>query len=718
MNLTRVLNNALPELPARVLSERLPKAPPDAVFKEHIEEGQPVVRVFVPSDQLQYRFTPQNWALIQLFDGKRSYEEIAKLYSSQSGTEYSEEEVRDFADSIEAIKFWYKTPREKNIQLMQLSAEERRKLLRSRKSKFGDLSEITFPAVNPDKFLTWLHSWTSFVYTWWFSLLTIVAFSFTAWISITHWSEIGRDTLEFFTFTDKSWEDFFVFYFLAVVTLCWHELGHAHACKHYGGRVHAMGFLLIYLTPAFYTDISEGLVTGTRVERFIMTLAGAHAELLICAVATPIWWGTPPGTSVHNAAYLLMLMTGIAGVMLNWNPLMKLDGYYMLCEVVGITELKEESTAYVSALIKRHIWGLPVEVPYVRKSRRTGFAIYALLSGAYSYIVLYIAARFVGNVFRNFNPEWSFIPEIGTAFLIFKSRLRALVNFMKFVYLDKKDRIRAMLHSWQGSALAITILLLFILPIWHDNATGRFVLEPAEKAVVRTVVPGKIMEVFAKEGLEVSAGSPLLLLRNLPLQSKVSESEADNSVASMRVNAASLRYANLGTAMAERKSLLQQTQQLEAEASALELTSPISGVVLTARLGDRVGEYVQEGTELAEIADVRNIRARIYVSDHDMGKVRMGSTARLQVEGLAKTLDARVVSIAPVSSEIAPELAEKSKYTGLNPLNFYVVDLLIPNPGMTLKPGMVGHASIHGQRRSLAGLLWQETIRFFGRKVW
>ena len=82
MNLTRVLNNALPELPARVFLNDSEGCHPDAVFKEHIEEGQPVVRVFVPSDQLQYRFTPQNWALIQLFDGKRSYEEIAKLYSS------------------------------------------------------------------------------------------------------------------------------------------------------------------------------------------------------------------------------------------------------------------------------------------------------------------------------------------------------------------------------------------------------------------------------------------------------------------------------------------------------------------------------------------------------------------------------------------------------------------------------------------------------------
>lgn len=449
-----------------------------------------------------------------------------------------------------------------------------------------------------------------------------------------------------------------------------------------------------------------------------MTLAGAHAEFLICAVATPIWWGTPPGTSIHNTAYLLMLMTGIAGVMLNWNPLMKLDGYYMLCDVVGIPELKEDSTAYVSAWVKRHIWGLPVEVPYVPKFRRLGFAVYALLSGAYSYLVLFVAARFVGNVFRNFNPEWSFIPEIGTAFLIFKSRLRTLVNFMKFVYLDKKDRVHAMFRSWQAAGLAIIFLALFVLPVWHETATGRFVLEPATRVIVRAMVPGKITDVFVREGMELSAGSPLLLLSNQRLQSRVGESNADFSVASARVNSASLHYANVGAAKAERDSLLQQSKQLESQASALELISPISGTLLTARLSDRVGSYVPEGTELAEIADLTNMRARIYISDHDMGKFSVGAAARLQVVGQPKTLDARVVSIAPISSEIAPELAEKSKYVGLNPLNFYVVDLLLSNRGSSLKPGMVGFARIYGRRRSSAGLLWTEIIRFFGRKIW
>jgi hypothetical protein len=56
MNLTRVLDVALPDLPARTISERPPQIPPDVVFKEHIEEGKPIVRALVPNQDAMYRF--------------------------------------------------------------------------------------------------------------------------------------------------------------------------------------------------------------------------------------------------------------------------------------------------------------------------------------------------------------------------------------------------------------------------------------------------------------------------------------------------------------------------------------------------------------------------------------------------------------------------------------------------------------------------------------
>jgi putative peptide zinc metalloprotease protein len=717
MNLTRALNVALPEIPARTLAQRYPRLDPGHTFREHIEDGQPVVRVYIPSVEGMYKLPPQNWALIQLFDGKRSYEEIAELYSRQCGHQYGAEEIREFASHLEAAGFWYKTPQEKNILLLQQTTEGRREKVKVW-SKFADLSLIVFPAFNPDRFLTWLYGHTRFIYTAWFTTLTLLAFALTTGISITHWSEIGRDTLQFYNFADKTWVDLPILYSLGMFVVAVHEFAHAHACKHYGARVPAMGFALVFLTPAFYTDTTEGAVLGSRYQRLIISLAGIWSELMICSIVTPIWWGTPPDTPIHNAAYFLMMLTGMASLLINWNPLMKLDGYHMLCEIIGIADLKETSTEYVAAWVKRHIWKLPVEVPYVPKRRRFGFVVYALLSGAYSYMVLYVVARFAGNVSRHFNPEWAFIPELAVAALIFKSRIRLLVNFMKFVYLDKKERVLRWFTPRRSVAIAGGLGIFLSLPLWHDSTSGRFVLEPAEQTVVRSIVPGTLTDVFAEEGQAVETGATLARLRNLPLQSRLANMQSRYVIASHRAAAAILRNTAYGPALKERDELAVETDQLFLQTANLEITSPISGIVMTPRLRDRVGAYVTEGSELLEIADIRVLRARIYVSEYDLYKVRRGAPARLQVEGVLQKWEAHTAAIAPVSREIDPALLNLTKYKGLHPPQFYVVNLFVANEASRLKPGMTGVARIYGQRRGLAGLTWEGIVNFLGRKIW
>ncbi len=479
-----------------------------------------------------------------------------------------------------------------------------------------------------------------------------------------------------------------------------------------------MGLLLIYLAPGFYTDTTEGEVFASRYQRMVIALAGAWSELYICVVATIIWWMSPPDTMLHSVAYMMMLITGIASVLINFNPLIKLDGYYIMSEILGLMDLKENSTAYLSAWVKRHIWKLPVEVPYVARRRRLGYVVYALLSGLYSYTVLYVVARLVGNVFRNFDPDWSFVPELATAALIFRSRIRILVNFMKFVYLDKKDRVWTWFrsrHPWGISAAAALVLML---PLWHDSVEGRFVLDPVRTAIVRNVVPGSVTRVYADEGAHVRAGDMLVQLRDLPLQSELARTEADYEVASMQANSAALHYADFGAADQERNRLAIQASDLQAETSGLSVLSPISGVILTPRVADRLGTYAPAGTTLAEVADLSRMRARIFVSEHDLYKMTIGARARMEVDGLWGRLDARVISLAPKSSEIDPALAQVSQFRGLAVANFYAAQIEIDNPDGQLKPGMIGTARIYGKRRSLAGLVWQEGWRFFARKIW
>lgn len=718
MNLTRALNNALPEIPARKLAESYPRLEPGTTFREHIEGGKAVVRIYVPSVGGMYTFDKGEWELAQLFNGERSYEEIAQIYSQRKSIQYDAETVREFAASLESSDFWYKTPQEKNIQLMLISREERLKKLK-KKSIWTDLSDVDFPAFNPDRFVTWLHDKTRFIYTAWFTIASLIALLIAVAISAAHWSQIWQDSLNFFLWK-RTGTDFLYLYTVGMVVVAVHELAHAHACKHCGARVPAMGFALVYLLPAFYTDTTEGFVRGTVHQRLIISFAGVWSEILVYAVATPVWWGSRPGTAVHNVAYFLMIICGFMNVIVNFNPLIRLDGYFMLCDVVGISNLKEDSTAYTSAWVKKYFWRLPVEVPYLPKRRRIPFAIYALCSGAYSYTVLWILASFVGNIVRNFSPEWGFIPELGIAALIFRSRIRLLVNFMKFLYLDKKERIRAWFTSQQAAISAALLGLLLAIPVWRESVVGRFVLEPAALAVVRAHVSGRVSQVYVREGESVSKGVPLATLSNLPLQSNADDAQSKLLLASAEARNAELRYQDYGKARTEKEKSLAHYGELAQMKTDLELRAPFQGTVVTPRVQDRVGTYLKEGTELLEIADLSEMRARIYTSEYDLYKIRESQTAKLQLDGMLRRSDGQVALISAAPTEPPPwakeEAGREAQSIGLQ--QYYLVDILLKNPGDELKPGMSGIARVYGNRRSIGGMVLEVMKNFWGRKLW
>ncbi len=240
-----------------------------------------------------------------------------------------------------------------------------------------------------------------------------------------------------------------------------------------------------------------------------------------------------------------------------------------------------------------------------------------------------------------------------------------------------------------------------------NRRTGRWCGHCARDVVTR---------VYANEGQQVAAGAPLLQLRNVALDSKLARSQSELAIATGRANSAT--STTLITVPPNRSATgwLSQTAAYTSEVANLQVSTPIAGVVTTPRVSDKLGRYVPEGTELAEVADVARLRARIYVSEFEIYKLKEDSPARLQVDGTVGRHDARTIAIAPVSSEIAPGLIDLSRYKGQKPPRFYVFDLLVENANGWLRPGMLGTARVYGHRRSLAGLALQEVEDFVGRK--
>ena len=93
-----------------------------------------------------------------------------------------------------------------------------------------------------------------------------------------------------------------------------HESSHGLTCKHYGGEVHSMGLMFLYLTPCFYVDVTESWVSASRLQRMATIIAGIWIEMILCGIAVIVWTNTQPGEWINDFCYKLILLTGIAVV--------------------------------------------------------------------------------------------------------------------------------------------------------------------------------------------------------------------------------------------------------------------------------------------------------------------------------------------------------------------------------------------------------------------
>ena len=715
MNLARVLEVALPDTPPLRQRKGFPRMHPRHVAREHNEREGPLVMVLVPDGpNCFFRFNPFQYKLAMLFDGERSYEQVAEAFLQQTGIQLDPANVREFADGLDESDFWYKTPQEQSIQFCEQLVDQRKKKV-ERKRDFGDLSVIELLYFDPDKYLTWIHRKLRFIYTPWFAAWSVFMLGVALLLLGSGWSEFWADSVKFYNFTAKSFVDVVEFFAIFLLLGAFHETAHGMTCKHFGGESHRMGVFMIYLVPGVFCEVQEVFVYGNRSARILTVAAGVMSEIILCEYFTVIWWLTAPGTWIHGFCYKLILSGGIFCMLINWNPLAKMDGYYLFCEIFRFWDLKGLSSSFLAAWVRKNIFHLPATVPPLPRARQLGFAAYAMLSGVYCYTLLLFFVKILYHIVYRFSPEWAFVPAGLLTLAIFRSRIKKLVQFMKELYLDKKEWL--LQHRTALLAAAGVIAILLVVPVRREQVEEPFVIEAVHRAVLRTEVPGAVSAVFVDEGQRVKAGDRIAVLRDVNLQSKAAVSEASLVEASARANAAQLNYKGYAQAEQQRIEMVKTNRAAQDEVAKLEITSPIDGIVVTHRVKDLQGSYLKEGTTLAEIVNPVSMRARVYVSETELHKLRSIHGASLMIDSGWMPIRGQFLGMSAAGREVPPGLIPAQQFSGLNPPTYFTLDVGIADSAL-IRDGMTGTAKIFGERRSLAGEVLRPFFEAVARRVW
>jgi putative peptide zinc metalloprotease protein len=495
-----------------------------------------------------------------------------------------------------------------------------------------------------------------------------------------------------------------------------HELGHGYAARRFGCRVPAMGCAFIVLLPVLWTDTTGAWRLTSRRKRLAIDGAGVTVELTLAAFASVAWAVLPPGPG-RDMAHLLAGTAWITTLLVNLNPLMRFDGYYLFADALDEPNLQDRSFALGRWRLRELLFGFGDPPPEaLPRPRRRLLVAYAWATWTYRFFLFLAIALVVYHLFFKLLGVFLFAVEIWWFILRpVGTELRA--------WAAQKRRLRPNRNTAATLALLGGLLAAFLVP-WRGHVAAPALLQGSREAVLYAPVPG-LLDRAPEEGRRTEAGdavaelrSPDLDLRIAAAERKVGHLGAQVAVGSVDAEArqrALVAWEELAAAAAELESL-------RADRAKLSVRAPLAGTVIDVPSHLAHGGWIAAGEPLGMVVgDGASVRA--YVDEADLERIAAEGEAWFYPEhGLRPPLRLVLASLAPaalrsiddveLASPHGGPLAASSGKDGRVVLHSPAyAATLVPDQPMETPPQVVrGTVLIEAAPYSLAQALWRRVV--------
>ena len=495
----------------------------------------------------------------------------------------------------------------------------RHKKLGERKLK-GRLMNILFPRIplwDPDRFLkTWMP-----VVRLGFSrigaLIWLLVVIFAIARLTPEWGAIKQAAANSIAPHNWMW-----LWAVFVVIKLIHELGHAFACRRFGGECHELGIMFLVFIPTPYVDASSAWSFPNKWHRIFVGAGGMIVELFVAAIISLVWLEMDKSTLLAQLMFNAMLVASVSTIVFNANPLLRYDGYYMLSDWLEIPNLRQKSSEYALGLIKRHVFRVKQQQPLPPVGQRIWLFFYAIASSIYRVIVGFAIMMLV----------YFQIPVLGVLMALgglITWLLVPVFKTTKYLLLEPelhRKRPRAIAFTLAVAAAVIILIGLVRFPVNIDE-TG--VIEPANKFVVRGQSSGFITRLGRhpdgrplKDGDLVKKGQVLWVAEDKALDAQVEAYRSQVEATLIQLRGAQ-ESDPLATQVLTDKLAVYQKLLGEAEARRRELTviAPIDGQLIAPEIHEMPGRHLREGQEAAVVADMSEFEVVTLVQQRDSAQV-------------------------------------------------------------------------------------------------
>lgn len=409
-----------------------------------------------------------------------------------------------------------------------------------------------------------------------------------------------------------------------------HELGHGYAARARGVPVHEMGIMMLVLFPAPYVEASAAAALPDKRDRALIGAAGILVELFLGALAVLAWSVLEPGF-LRAVAFNAALIGGVSTLLLNGNPLLRFDGYYVLCDLAELPNLGQRSTRFWGRLAERRVFGAektPAEESDLRE--RLWMVFYAPLAWVWRMaltlsIALLVAGKFLG------------LGMLLAAWGIFMSVVLPMGKALLHVFRHERlARVRRRAVGTTLGGIAGLGALLFAVPAPMRTVAEGMIWLP-ETAMLRAGTDGFVAAALVPQGAWVKPGDPLILLSEPVADTRIALAGARVRAAEARLRAA---QALDRTAVEPAREALSRERAALAreieERGRLVLRAGAEGAFDMPSRDDMEGRFVRRGEVLGHVlaSEPRRVLALVPQEAMDLVRRRLRSVEVLALPAL------------------------------------------------------------------------------------
>jgi putative peptide zinc metalloprotease protein len=398
--------------------------------------------------------------------------------------------------------------------------------------------------------------------------------------------------------------------------------------------------------PVPYVDASAATAFRSRAQRMAVSAAGIMVELLLAALAMLVWLQAQDGW-VRDAAFVIMTIGGVSSLLFNGNPLMRLDGYYMLSDFLEIPNLATRANQRFVYLLQRYLLRMKTaDSGDLDTFEARLLPCYAIASFVYRVAISAAVILWISD--KSLSLAWLAGLWMGWGML-----LRPLLRSARFLLSSPTlahSRARAIGICF--GVVGVVSAALFALPLPSLTRAQGVVWQPDDTAL-RAAAAGEVEQLVATDGQMLKAGDLIAVLINPELQASAKVLEARAAGLLVKINQAlNEDNAALQGLQEQLTTVTAQLARAHADLEALRICATVAGRLVIPRAEDLPGRFLKKGATLGYILTGETLLIRVAVTQDQAGRIRAGGgpiSLRL-AEDLDQILSGIVVREVPAAS--------------------------------------------------------------------